>query len=304
MNLPTVKQLRYFVALEKTEHFGKAAQACFVSQSAFSVAIRELESLLGSQLVDRTNKTVTITRVGKEVAAQANRCLRDIEYLTAIASHSEEPLSSRLTLGAIPTIAPFVLPKLLPALRTEFPDLQLYLHEGTTLSIYEKLIEGELDLLLIALPYKLAGVEILPLFRDHFELACREDTQFLDPKTSYIEEDLPAESILLLEDGHCLRDHALSACRIRNQDTVNRFSASSLATLIEMVDSDLGVTYLTEMTKSAPMLQHTQIKTWPLPNNPYREIGMVWRKNSAQAEEFNILGEFIKNISGIQHVSS
>lgn len=304
MNLPTVKQLRYFVALEKTEHFGKAAQACFVSQSAFSVAIRELESLLGSQLVDRTNKTVTITRVGKEVAAQANRCLRDIEYLTAIASHSEEPLSSRLTLGAIPTIAPFVLPKLLPALRTEFPDLQLYLHEGTTLSIYEKLIEGELDLLLIALPYKLAGVEILPLFKDHFELACREDTQFLDPTKDYIEEELPAESILLLEDGHCLRDHALSACRIRNQDTVNRFSASSLATLIEMVDSDLGVTYLTEMTKSAPMLQHTQIKTWPLPNNPYREIGMVWRKNSAQAEEFRILGEFIKNISGIQHVSS
>ncbi|CAA6806021.1 MAG: Hydrogen peroxide-inducible genes activator [uncultured Thiotrichaceae bacterium] len=304
MNLPTVKQLRYFVALEKTEHFGKAAQACFVSQSAFSVAIRELESLLGSQLVDRTNKTVTITRVGKEVAAQANRCLRDIEYLTAIASHSEEPLSSRLTLGAIPTIAPFVLPKLLPALRDEFPDLQLYLHEGTTLSIYEKLIEGELDLLLIALPYKLAGVEILPLFKDHFELACREDTQFLDPKKDYVEEDLPAESILLLEDGHCLRDHALSACRIRNQDTVNRFSASSLATLIEMVNSDLGVTYLTKMTKSAPMLQHTKIKTWPLPNNPYREIGMVWRKNSAQAEEFRILGEFIKNISGIQHVSS
>lgn len=303
MNLPTVKQLRYFVALEKTEHFGKAAQACFVSQSAFSVAIRELESLLGSQLVDRTNKTVTITRVGKEVAAHANRCLRDIEYLTAIASHSEEPLSSRLTLGAIPTIAPFVLPKLLPALRKEFPDLKLYLHEGTTLSIYEKLIEGELDLLLIALPYKLAGVEILPLFKDHFELACREDTQFLDPN-DYQEADLPAESILLLEDGHCLRDHALSACRIRNQDTVNRFSASSLATLIEMVDSDLGVTYLTEMTKSAPMLQHTQIKTWPIENDPYREIGMVWRKNSAQAEEFRILGEFIKNIAGIQHVSS
>lgn len=303
MNLPTVKQLRYFVALEKTEHFGKAAQACFVSQSAFSVAIRELESLLGTQLVDRTNKTVTITRVGKEVAAQANRCLRDIEYLTAIALHSEEPLSSRLTLGAIPTIAPFVLPKLLPALRKKFPDLQLFLHEGTTLSIYEKLIEGELDLLLIALPYKLAGVEILPLFKDHFQLACRADTKLLDPE-NYIEEDLPAESILLLEDGHCLRDHALSACRIRNQDTVNRFSASSLATLIEMVDSDLGVTYLTEMTKSAPMLQHTKIQTWPLPNNPYREIGMVWRKNSAQAEEFRILGEFIKNISGIQHVSS
>ena len=294
MNLPTIKQLRYYVALEKHQHFGKAAQSCFVSQSAFSVAIRELESLLGTQLVDRTNKNVTITRIGKEIASHANRCLRDVEYLTSIASSNDEPLSSKLTLGAIPTIAPFVLPKLVPELREAYPDLQLYLNEDTTLNLYKQLMDGDLDLLLIALPYKLAGVEVMPLFKDNFVIACRKDTKLIDPK-HYQQDNIPAESIILLEDGHCLRDHALSACQIRNQDTVNRFAASSLLTLIEMVDSDLGITYLTEMTKNSPMLKHTGIKTWPLPDESYREIGLVWRKNSAQTEEFRLLGEFITN---------
>ncbi len=293
MNLPTIKQLRYFVALEKKQHFGKAAESCFVSQSAFSVAIRELESLLGTQLVDRTNKTVTITRVGKEIASHANRCLRDLEYLTSIAKSNDEPLSSRLTLGAIPTIAPFILPELVPQLRDAHPDLQLYLTEDTTLNLYTQLMDGDLDLLLIALPYKLAGVEVMSLFKDEFVLACRKNTELIDPE-KYNHTDLPTESIILLEDGHCLRDHALSACHIRNQDTVNRFAASSLLTLIEMVDSDLGITYLTEMTKDSTMLKHTNIKTWPLEENSYREIGLVWRKNSSQAEEFRLLGEFIK----------
>lgn len=293
MNLPTIKQLRYFVALDKYEHFGKAAQSCFVSQSAFSVAIRELESLLGTQLVDRTNKNVTVTRVGKEIASHANRCLRDIEYLTSIASSNDEPLSSKLSLGAIPTIAPFILPELVPSLRKAYPDLQLFLTEDTTLNLYAQLMDGDLDILLIALPYKLAGVEVMPLFRDDFVLACRKDTKYLNPK-DYKTLDLPAESIILLGDGHCLRDHALSACEIRNQDTVNRFSASSLLTLIEMVDSDIGITYLTEMTKNSAMLKHTSIKTWPLQEDSYREIGLVWRKNSAQDVEFKLLGEFIK----------
>ena len=298
MNLPTVKQLRYFVALEKTEHFGKAAQACYVSQSAFSVAIRELENLLGTQLVDRTNKNVTITRIGKEVASHAKRCLRDVEYLTAIAQTSNEPLSSKLVLGAIPTIAPFVLPRLLPALKKNFPDLKLYLRENTTLAIYEQLMEGELDLILIALPYKLAGVEVMPLVRDPFVLACREDTTFIDP-LKYTTQDLPPESVILLEDGHCLRDHALSACRLRNQDTVNRFAANSLLTLVEMVESDIGITYLTKMTQDSTLLSHTNIQTWPLAEESYRDIGLAWRKNSAQTDEFRLLGEFIRDLSSL-----
>lgn len=292
MNLPTVKQLRYFVALEKHEHFGKAAGACFVSQSAFSVAIRELENLLGVQLVDRTNKNVTITRVGKEIASQASRCLRDIEYLASFASSSQEPMTSKITLGAIPTIAPFILPNIIPSLHKEYPSLKLYLHEDTTMNVYDKLMNGELDLLLIALPYKLAGVEIMPLFKDHFHMACHKDTNRLNPN-NYDIELLPPESILLLEDGHCLRDHALSACQIKNQDTINRFAASSLLTLIEMINSDLGITYLPEISLNSPMVKNTDIKTMPTSDSSYREIGLVWRKNSAQVKEFKLLGEFI-----------
>lgn len=294
MNLPTVKQLRYFVALDKYEHFGKAAGSCFVSQSAFSVAIRELESLLGVQLVDRTNKHVTITRVGKEIASQANLCLRDIEYLASFANSSQDPMTSRLTLGAIPTITPFILPAIVPELHNEYPSLQLYLYEDTTLSIYHKLMSGELDLLLIALPYKLAGVDVMPLFKDPFHVAYNKDTSILDPN-NYDVETLPAESILLLEDGHCLRGHALSACNIKNQDSINRFAASSILTLIEMVSLDLGVSYLPSMSLDTPMLQRTNIQTQPAGNDSYREIGLVWRKNSSQVKEFTLLGEFIQS---------
>ncbi len=296
MNLPTVKQLRYFVALEKHKHFGNAAKSCFVSQSAFSVAIKELENNLGAQLVDRTNKSVTITRTGREIANHARHCLRDIEYLAEVAHSDQKPLTGRLNLGIIPTIAPFVMPQLLPNLRKQFPELKLYLREDTTRSIHDFLIEGELDLILIALPFKLSNVEVMPLFKDHFSLACHKNTKLLDPK-NYSLEKLPKESVLLLEDGHCLRDHALSACKIRNQDTVSRFAASSLLTLVSMVDSDIGITYLTEMAKNSSLLQNTDIKTYPLDEKSYREIGLAWRKGSARDGEFKMLGEALKKLS-------
>ena len=296
MNLPTIKQLRYFVALESHQHFGNAAKSCFVSQSAFSVAIKELESQLGAQLVDRTNKRVTITRTGREIASHARHCLRDLEYLTELAISNQKPLTGRLNLGVIPTIAPFVLPDLLPNLRQSFPELKLYLREDTTQSVYNHLLEGELDLILIALPYKLSNVEIMPLFKDHFSLACHKNSQLIDP-TNYTLDSLPKESILLLEDGHCLRDHALSACKIRGQDTISRFAASSLLTLVSMVDSDIGITYLTQMAQNSTLLQNTDIKTYPLDKKSFREIGLAWRKGSAREEEFQMLGKAIQSIS-------
>lgn len=290
MNLPTIKQLRYFVALEKHLHFGNAAKASFVSQSAFSVAIKELESQLGTQLVDRTNKSVTITRTGREIASHARLCLRDIEYLAEIAQSNQTPLSGRLNLGIIPTIAPFMLPNLLPAIRKEYPNLQLYLREDTTNNLHNLLLEGELDLILIALPFKLSNVEVLPLFKDRFYMACHKNSQLIDPK-KYSLQSLPKESIILLEDGHCLRDHALSACKIRNQDTVSRFAASSLLTLVSMVDSDIGITYLTEMARKSSLLKNTDIKTYPLDEKSYRKVGLAWRKGSARGEEFTLLGK-------------
>ena len=295
MNLPTVKQLKYFVALDEKGHFGKAAESCFVSQSAFSVAIKELESHLGAQLVDRTNKNVTITRVGREVANQARHCLRDIEYLAEVARSNDELLSGRLNMGVIPTIAPFVLPSLMPRLRESFPELQLYLREDTTQSIYARLMSGELDVILLALPYKLSNVETYTLFKDHFLLACHKNTRFLDPD-HYDFDSLPDESVLLLEDGHCLRDHALSACKLQNQETVSRFAASSLYTLVEMVDSDIGITYLTDMARESMILKHTDIKTYPIGKQSYRDIGLVWRKGSARGEEFKLLGDVISKM--------
>ena len=292
-NLPTTKQLRYFVSLEQYQHFGKAADACFVSQPALSVAIRELETLLNLQLVDRTNKSVTITSAGKDIAAQARLVLRDMEGLVDMALVNQKLMGGELKLGVIPTIAPFILPKLLPRLRSKYPQLKLYLKEDQTQRIYDGLMRGELDLIVIALPFELRAIESINLFKDPFFLACRKDTKLLNPE-SYSVEQLPVESVLLLEDGHCLRDHALSACRIRNADKVSRVAASSLLTLIQMVDSDLGVTYLPEMALGSYLLKNTQIKTYSLKIESYRNIGLVWRKGSTREKEFHIIGEFIK----------
>ncbi len=293
MNLPTVKQLRYFVALEEHEHFGKAAEACFVSQSAFSVAIRELETLLGVRLVDRTNRKVTVSHLGREVAVQARLCIRDLEALVQIAAGNRDALAGPLRLGVIPTIAPFLLPKVLPALREKYPRLQPLLREDTTQVVYDRLMAGDLDLILLALPFEMRNVEVMRLFKDRFRLACRADTKLVDPG-HYRFNRLNAESVLLLEDGHCLRDHAISACRIRKLDKVSRFSASSLLTLVEMVDADLGISFLPEMAEDSSILAGTKVKTYPMRDDAYREIGLAWRSGSGRAGEFRLLGEFFR----------
>lgn len=292
-HLPTVKQLRYFVALAEHRHFRRAAEACFVSQSAFSIAIRELETALEARLVDRTNRKVTITRTGQEVAVQARLCLRDIEDLAELARAERAPLAGPLHLGVIPTIAPFLLPRALPRLRRACPELRLYLHEDTTARIHAGLMAGRLDLLLLALPCALRNVEVLPLFRDPFRLACRKGTRLVDPERPRLNR-LNAGSVLLLEDGHCLRGHALAACRLRNAESLSPFSATSLLTLVEMVDADLGITFLPEMAEGAALLRHTRIGTWPVPGGGHREIGLAWRRGGARAAEFARLGELLR----------
>jgi LysR family hydrogen peroxide-inducible transcriptional activator len=293
MNLPSVKQLRYFVALAEHEHFGRAAAASFVSQSAFSAAIKEFESVLGARLVDRTNRQVTITATGQAVAEQARVCLRELEALVDLVQGQRNPLEGPLRLGVIPTIAPFLLPKVLPKLRRAYPRLRLFLTEGQTRPLHEKLLEGDLDVLLLALPYDLRSVEQLALFRDRFLLACRETTTLIDP-SNYRLSELEPGTVLLLDDGHCLRDHALDACSLRGTETLNRFTASSLLTLVEMVDADLGITYLPEMAADAALLRNTRVKTYALSERSYRTIGLAWRKGSSRAEEFKLLGRFLR----------
>lgn len=291
-HFPTFKQLRYFVALVEQKHFGKAAAQCFVSQSAFSIAIQELETLLDANLVDRTNRRVTITATGRELAVLAKLCIQDMTALVELARGRNEPLHGPLHLGIIPTIAPFLLPRVLPALRNAFPELKLFLHEDLTEELHEQLVDGTLDLVLLALPYDLAGVEVMELFRDRFRLAARTDTKLVDPK-HYRFSQLHAGSVLLLREGHCLREHAIDACRIRSTRKMSRFSASSLLTLIEMVDADLGVTFLPEMAVGSAMLQSTQVRTYPLSDKSYRTIALAWRRGSSRAEEFKQLGKFI-----------
>ena len=294
MREPTLKQLRYFLALTETEHFGRAAERCFVSQSAFSNAIQELETTLGVRLVDRTNRSVTITSMGQEVAVQARLVMRDVESLVDMSRGHGEPLTGELRLGVIPTIAPFLLPRVLRKLRRQYPNLELLLAEDQTERIHRRLLDGDLDVLLLALPWELRGVEEMPLFDDPFCLACRDGTDRVDPE-NYRFNRLNSDSILLLEDGHCLRDHALAACKIRNTEKVRRFGASSLLTLIEMVDADLGITFLPEMVRGSSLLRNTRVRLWPIGERSYRTIGLVWRKGSGRVEEFKLLGEFIRD---------
>ena len=293
MQLPTNKQLRYLIALAEHRHFGRAAAACFVSQSAFSIAIKELESLLGVQLVDRTNRRVTITRIGQEIVTQARLCMRDMEGLVELARGSQSPLSGTLFLGAIPTIAPFILPPVMGKLQQDHPNLKLHVKEGQTEVIYRELLLGELDLLLLALPYDLRNVETEPLFKDRFHLAYRQGTTLVDPR-NYRPSRLQAESVLLLEDGHCLRQHALKACRIRSLNKVNRYTINSLFTLVQMVDSNLGITFLPDIALASSLLKGTRVRTSPLTDNSFRQIALIWRKGSSRSSEFKLLGQFLK----------
>jgi len=289
-----MRQLRYFAALELAGHFGRAADACFVSQSAFSVAIRELETTLGVQLVDRTTKQVAITPVGREIAAQARLVLRDTEQLVQIAGQMQKPLTGRLTLGVIPTIAPFLLPRILPQVRKRYPELQLLIREGQTESIVAELADGRLDMVLLALPYPLRNVETVMLFRDRFLLACHRNTKLVDPEHFAVNR-VNAESVLLLEDGHCMRDHALAACRVNNFDVVNRFAASSLLTLIEMVEADLGVTFVPEIAITAGLLKGSVVEARPLTaDSPARELALVWRRSFRRENDLAALATYMR----------
>jgi len=298
MNLPTLKQLRYFLALTEELHFGRAAALSFVSQSAFSTAIKELETLLGTTLVERSNRQISITESGHTVAKRARECLRAAEQLVESAHQKDEPLTGELRLGAIPTIAPFLLPQSLPRIRRTYPRLMLYLAEDQTARLHMRLLDHQLDLILIALPFELPGTEVMPLFRDRFLLACHEDTQRVNP-ANYRFRQIEAGSIILLEDGHCLRNHALDACKLRGTEKINRFAASSLLTLVEMIDADLGISYLPEMAASSSLLRNTRVRLHPMRDDNYRTIGLAWRKGSSRESEFRLLGELL-NKSGMQ----
>ncbi len=290
MHLPTVKQLRYFNALVEHNHFGKAADSCFVSQSAFSVAIKELENALGGRLVDRTNKSVTVTNLGREIYQQSLLVMTEMKKMLDMAQGNMSPLSGQLSVGMIPTIGPFVMPDLLPELSQHYPELDLEIHEGKSADIYEQLMRGQLDVIILALPYEMRSVETLTLFKDRFRLISSVNNHWLKGRKFNI-DDVGDGAVLLLDDGHCLRDHAISACHIKHVDKVSHFTASSLLTLVEMVKQDLGVSFIPEMALKLPLFNSQEIQVDALEFDAYREIGLAWRKGSTRKKEFEMLGD-------------
>ncbi|HKP25826.1 MAG TPA: hydrogen peroxide-inducible genes activator [Dongiaceae bacterium] len=287
-HLPSLKQLRYLVALEEQRHFGKAAASCFVSQSTLSAGLKELETALDAELVERNNRTVVFTALGLEVVSRAKRVLREAEELAEVAAKGREPLSGRLRLGVIPTIAPYLLPKTLPVLRKAYPKLQLYLTEDQTARLLALLEDGTLDLALLALPYHADNVETLSLFKDGFQLIARKDSPLAQKKAATT-ADLKGADLLLLAEGHCLREHALAACRLPQAD--NGFAGASLNTLVEMVAGGLGVTLLPDMAVPMHVPKQGELVARPFDRSGAgRQIGLAWRTTSSRGAEFREFG--------------
>jgi LysR family hydrogen peroxide-inducible transcriptional activator len=290
--LPTLKQLQYLVALSDQGHFGKAAEACFVTQSTLSAGIRELESLIGVVLVERTRRVVRFTPLGERIVVKARRVVREAEELGDMARAAGKPLSGELRMGVIPTIAPFLLPRILPRLRLDWPDLKLYLREETSTAACDSLGRGHVDCVLLALPYACGDVDAAELFEDRLYLAYPgSDTPPLESTAASIDQ----ERLLLLEDGHCLKDHALSACNRPDLRAESTMLGTSLHTLVQMVDNGLGVTMLPQMAIDAGILTNTQIKAQPLiAPHPTRTIALVWRKASPRGKEFAMLADVLR----------
>lgn len=294
--LPTIKQLQYLVALQEHGHFGKAAEACFVTQSTLSAGLRELESLIGVTLVERNRRVVRFTALGERIADKARRVLREAEELGDMVRAAGKPLSGDLRMSVIPTIAPFLLPRILPRLRRDWPDLKLYLREETSGAACESLSHGRADCVLLALPYACGDIESETLFEDRLFVAYPGNE--VPPKAA-TPDTIDEKRLLLLEDGHCLKDHVLSACNRPELRANAAMLGTSLHTLVQMVDNGLGVTMLPEMAIDANILANTGITTRPLvADHPSRSIALAWRRASPRGKEFELLANVLRDVTG------
>lgn len=292
--LPTLKQLQYLVALEEHGHFGRAAEACYVTQSTLSAGIKELETLLDVMLVERTRRVVRFTELGKQMVEKAHRILREAEELSDMARSAGQPLVGDVRMSVIPTIAPFLLPRLLPRLRKERPELKLYLKEETSHAACDSLSHGKVDCVLLALPFPCGDIESEVLFDDEIFIAFPKDDP-RDPPKLVDPANIDENRLLLLEDGHCLKDHALAACNRPELRASARMMGTSLHTLVQMVDNALGLTLLPKMAIDSGILAHTDIIARPIKSDrAFRDIALVWRKNSPRREEFKLLAEIMR----------
>ena len=280
MNL---KDLKYLVALADTGHFGKAAERTFVSQPTLSAQLKKLEEYLGVKLVERQPKNVRLTEIGKQVVQRARRMLEQGEEIVALARNNADPLSGRIRVALIPTVGPYLLPRITQKIRKALPNLGLMLYEYQTEPLLRRLRDGEFDLGIIALPTDSEGLETRVLYEEAFMLAVPQQ-HALTEKASIKIQDLKGQALLLLEDGHCLRDHALEVCSRVDVHEVEDFRATSLETLRQMVVAGLGITLLPELAGESPFGAQRGLVTRPFARPaPSRTIGAVWRKSSTRS---------------------
>jgi len=294
MNRPTLRQLEYLVAVAEERHFSRAAERCHVTQPALSAQIRELEELLEVQLFERDRRRVLVTPAGAALAERARTVLLEVDELVEAARVAQRPLCGTLRLGVIPTVSPYLLPQVLPRLRRRFPELDLLLREDQTDRIVADLAAGRLDLLLLALEADLGDVETLPLFRDDF-VAVIPSGHPLAKRKRLRESDLADEQVLLLEDGHCLRDQALAVCSAQGANEFGDFRATSLTTLMQMVRGSEMLTLLPKLAVPVETRGRTDLRVVPFGSPaPHRTIGLAWRRTSSRAQEFRKLAPLLE----------
>jgi len=287
----SLRQLRYFASLARHQHFGRAADDCAVTQPALSMQIRELEREIGVELVERRAGEVALTTTGIEVAKRAERILAAARDLVDFARH-REILSGSLKLGIIPTLAPYLLPRLLPRLQQAYPSLRLDVRETQTAALIGELVAGDLDCVLLALPVEHADVDTVSLFKDRFLLAASADEPM--PRRPLKAEDVDQHRLILLEEGHCLRDQALAFCATKRRDSAAALGSTSLATVMQMVANGYGVTLVPEIAAEVEVRdRRVALKRFAAPE-PGRTIGLAWRRTSPRRRDFDALREAVR----------
>jgi LysR family hydrogen peroxide-inducible transcriptional activator len=297
-SMPTLRQLQFLLAVRKEGSFVAAAEAVGVTQPSLSAGIKELETALGAVLIERGRSGAVLTTAGEEAAERAARALQEVEDLVRAVRSAGQPFSGLFRLGAIPTIAPFLLPRIMPALKQRYPRLRLHLREDLTSRLVEGLRARSLDAAIIALPYSAHGVATIPVAEDEFLLACPRKHP-LAAREALSPEDLKAEELLLLEDGHCLREHALSACRLASARGSAEVSATSLHTLVQMVSSGMGVTLLPKLAADGGAAAGANELTLKRFAEPLvgRSIGVAWREGAQrEEEEARLLAELLRTV--------
>ena len=287
----SIKQLHYALAIEKTLHFKKAAEACSVSQSALSTAINELEKQLGLAIFERNNKQVLITQKGQLILNKAKNIKAEMDALLQLAQTSHQPFASPMSLGVIPTIGPYLLPKVLPELRKQYPDFRLKIMEEQSHVLVDMVRNGELDAAVLALPFSIDGLMSFECWQEDFYWVSHKD-QCPSQLHEITSEQLDIEKLMLLKEGHCLKDHALAACSLHQNKQASDFDSASLHTLIQMVAGKLGTTLVPQMALDQLIYNESELSAIHLNEpGPHRRIALIIRPNYVRADEIVLLKE-------------